>query len=322
MTGGSGSATAAAVVAISIVVGACGGGAADTAGGVIVRDSAGIEIVESPAALADQRYERRLGDPVADIGVVDGAPEYQLFRVTSVASLADGRIVVVNGGTQELRFYDSAGRFLFSTGGRGDGPGEYQFPTLVPSHFSDSLFVFDLQASRISVLNTDGVLVRTVRPEGFAEPIGALRDGRLLVANNTARAGMDMRVDRELERITRDRFDAFVEERVAAADDPADAAEVRRQYGETPMRERMPAYSRLLVDDNGNVWAERYREDNALPATWTIFNASGEAAGMVTVPSGVRLHSVAGSRAVGVVRDGMDVEHVVAWPLIQRGEGA
>jgi hypothetical protein len=125
-----------------------------------------------------------------------------------------------------------------------------------------------------------------------------------------------MRVDREPARITRERFDAFVEERVAAQDDAADAAEVRRQYGQTPMRERMPAYSRLLVDDEGNVWAERYREDTALPATWTLLNASGEAVGMVEVPSGVRLHAVAGSRAVGVMRDEMDVEHVVAWPLI------
>jgi hypothetical protein len=131
-----------------------------------------------------------------------------------------------------------------------------------------------------------------------------------------------MRVAREPEQITRERFDAFVERRVQSVDDPAEAAEARRRYGETPMRELVPAYSRILVDSEGNIWAERYREDTATPPTWTIFDASGEAAGMLAFPAGTRLLAVDGSRAIAVRRDEMDVEHVVAWPLIPMDEGA
>lgn len=382
------------------LVASCGG-EANGGPAVAVRDSAGIEIIESPAAVADRPWAFRLGDPVADIGVVDGAPEYQLFRVTSAVALADGRIVVANGGTQELRFFDSDGRFLFSRGGRGDGPGDYQLPMIVPSPFPDSLFVFDLRASRVTVLDLDGQPVRTVPAGGFvSEPIGMIAADRLAFIDNTASAGMDaaemlqengrlvqiatlgaaqrdtlatydgpglflwhvgnrigftqvpfdvsptaaigngrlfvtpgresevhelgrdgrllriLRVGRELEPITRDLFEAFVERQVGLEADPAEAAEVRRRYGETPIRERMPAYRRLLVDASDNVWAERYREDTSGPSTWTIFDASGQAAGSLTVPAGARLLSAGADRVLAVQRDEMDVEHVVAWPLI------
>lgn len=43
---------------------------------------------------------------------------------------------------------------------------------------------------------------------------------------------------------------------------------------------------------------------------------------LLTVPSGVRLLAVSSARVVGVLRDEMDVEHVVAWPLILIGSGA
>src|SRR5687768_1740535 len=81
-------------------------------GAVTVRDSAGIRIVEHPAG-----YEAGLpvwdarGEPVVDIGGGED-PEQDLDLVRGAVRLSDGRIVVANTGSGELRVFDRAGRFL------------------------------------------------------------------------------------------------------------------------------------------------------------------------------------------------------------------
>ncbi|WP_419943063.1 hypothetical protein [Candidatus Palauibacter sp.] len=59
------------------------------------------------------------------IGTAGGDPAYELFRVGGAMRLSDGRIVVANAGTGELRVYDPDGIHLASWGGQGDGPGEF-----------------------------------------------------------------------------------------------------------------------------------------------------------------------------------------------------
>lgn len=63
--------------------------------------------------------------PTLVIGA-DGGPDYELSRVRGAARLRDGRIVVADAGSLRLRFYDAAGRYLKSVGGKGGGPGEFE----------------------------------------------------------------------------------------------------------------------------------------------------------------------------------------------------
>jgi len=43
----------------------------------------------------------------------------------SVARLSDGRIMVGNRGSSEVRMFDAVGNHLVSWGGEGEGPGEF-----------------------------------------------------------------------------------------------------------------------------------------------------------------------------------------------------
>jgi hypothetical protein len=80
--------------------GADGGGAAE----VVERDSAGVRIVEIPAGASGAAPEWTLGaDPAGTLGSEQGA---DLFRVSGALRMADGGIVVVNGGSAELVLYD------------------------------------------------------------------------------------------------------------------------------------------------------------------------------------------------------------------------
>lgn len=173
-----------AVVAPCILP-ACAGPSSSSTSGFTLSDSSGITIATSEAeAWAAGQGWRLSEDPELEIGQVDGPKDYQLYRVGSGVRLEDGRIVVGNTGSLELRFYDAAGGHLFSVGGDGEGPGEFR--TLWPISFlSDSLFVFDSRLMRLTVYSTSGELGRTtqiqVAPDGSIPVIsGLFSDGSLL----------------------------------------------------------------------------------------------------------------------------------------------
>lgn len=81
-------------------------------------------------------------EPGVLIGGADEREGYLLHRVAAATRLGDGRIVVANGGSLELRYYDSEGNHLLSAGGEGEGPGELTPPL---DHFTrlagDSILV-------------------------------------------------------------------------------------------------------------------------------------------------------------------------------------
>src|SRR5690606_11814210 len=128
-----------------------------------VRDSAGITIVESILDRATP-FCTVATEPTVTIGTTDGAPEYQLFRTFGAARLSDGRIAVVNQGSQELRFYDSDGLYLAASGGEGDGPGEFRNAFTLAVLPGDTLWVGELQPWSWEVFAPDGRWVRSVVP--------------------------------------------------------------------------------------------------------------------------------------------------------------
>lgn len=143
----------------------CGGseGAPPSAGSTVV-DSAGIRIVTNSAPLWTPETAWRVSAaPALTIGVVDGAPEEQLFRVADAALLSDGRILIANSGTSELRIFDRAGQYVRSLGGEGEGPGEFRRITVMDVAPGDSIFVWDQRSLRLSVLSLEEGFERSVQ---------------------------------------------------------------------------------------------------------------------------------------------------------------
>ncbi|UCF41612.1 MAG: hypothetical protein JSW43_04590, partial [Gemmatimonadota bacterium] len=172
--------------AFLITLGGCG---RDTARqSAIVRDSAQIQIVEYALGAATDLPAWGLApEPLLQIGVLEGDPEYQLHRVTGAARLPDGGVVVANGGTHELRFYDAAGRFSHAVGRKGGGPGEFANLSALWTVAGDSLVAWDWGASRMSFFDAAGGFARTVaitivEGRGLPLPVGRFPDGQLLVA--------------------------------------------------------------------------------------------------------------------------------------------
>ena len=91
-----------------------------------MRDSAGITIVESPDLdVASLPLWTMSVAPTVEIGGNSGDSGHQLNQVVNVARLGDGRIVLGDGGSREVRFFDPDGGHSLSVGGPGEGPGEF-----------------------------------------------------------------------------------------------------------------------------------------------------------------------------------------------------
>jgi hypothetical protein len=171
------------VVALAAAT-ACASGDSSTVSAA-VRDSAGVTIVENPAGGA--AAWRLSAEPVLSIGAMEGDANYQLHRVNGAVRLSDGRVAVLNSGSQEVRYYDADGRHVRTTGRQGGGPGEFQGAfTLLRS--GDSVVVFDTPMRRITVLSPDGSLARTLTlgspSDGqFPRPVRMLPNGELLATN-------------------------------------------------------------------------------------------------------------------------------------------
>ena len=128
-----------------------------------IRDSAGIRIVENPAPPAGSRLGWRIGpEPRVSIGEREGEAPYLLYRVMDATILADGRIVVANSGSDELRFFDSTGSHLASRGGRGEGPGEFEGLHSVAPWAGDSIVAWFAPGMGVSVFDGEGTYGRTI----------------------------------------------------------------------------------------------------------------------------------------------------------------
>jgi hypothetical protein len=126
-------------------------------------DSAGVQIVRSEGPAWTPETAWRLSDePAVVIGVVDGPDRDQLFDVVDAARFPDGRIVVGNRGSSELKIFDARGEHLRTLGRDGEGPGEFRMLASVHAAAGDSVFVWDQRDQRLSVFSAESGFVRSL----------------------------------------------------------------------------------------------------------------------------------------------------------------
>lgn len=152
-----------AILASMVLLAGCGDAPNEEGVEPIVRDSAGIAIVDSPVPDRGEADGWRIApEPAVTIGDRDGEDPYLFADVQGAGQLADGRIYVLDWAPHfELRWFDPRGRFLEAWGGRGQGPEEFFLPPrqVVP-YRGDSVAV--LVDVRLSVFDADGGFGRHV----------------------------------------------------------------------------------------------------------------------------------------------------------------
>jgi hypothetical protein len=142
-------------------------------------DSAGVRIVESNREVWGPGEQWTVSPtPDVSIGAVDGDDAYVFHRIRHVRLLENGSFLVADGGSQELRWFDSAGHHLTTRGGPGRGPGEFvQLGGFAES--GDTVWASDGAQRRVSLFDGSGASLGSIPMEPTGRPGHPLRLYRL-----------------------------------------------------------------------------------------------------------------------------------------------
>ena len=165
----------------------------------VVRDSAGIEIVESPTPLWEEGEGWRVDSvPTLQIGLLEGADPYLFGAIAAAVRFPDGRIALVETQSLEVRVFGPDGVHLATFGREGGGPGEFATTPRIVAVAPDTLLTWDARSRRWSWWHLEGALVResTLPRGGRDEDVGrgtavttwaVFPDGTLFAADNVPR---------------------------------------------------------------------------------------------------------------------------------------
>ena len=291
-------------------------------------DSAGIRIVENPRPPEGSRLPWRIGpEPTVSIGTREGEEAYQLYIVRDAMMLPDGRIIVANGGSGELRIFDALGTHLASWGGEGEGPGEFDNLWQIEPWTGDSIAAWFAPRMGISVFDAEGNYARTFTlaaapgtpPWLQSWPFASTSDGFILAVRTPDTVVVQLRA------VTRAHIDAHVEEILSPPypDDWTESeiegylAEERQRYRAAPVVENFPAFASVMSDALDHLWVEEYEVpgEERPGVLWTVFDPEGKVLGFVETPEGLEILEIGEDNILGHYRDELGVEYVQVWPL-------
>ena len=153
------------IASLSFLTIGCQAGDAPTPAAFSVTDSAGIEIVQSVGAAWGADGWTVAAAPSLVIGRREGDERYLFGEVGGAVVLRDGRIAVLDTQGALVRVYSPEGEHIEDWGGRGEGPGEFNFPRSIFPYRGDSILVSEFVASGFTIFDDQGRFGRRMVPE-------------------------------------------------------------------------------------------------------------------------------------------------------------
>lgn len=106
------------------------------------------------------------------LGSLDGPAEETFGSIGDFAVLPDGRLAILDTQIQQVRVFDSTGSYLYSFGGRGDGPGEFSYAVAVSSDARGGIWTSDARRPALHEFSSEGRYLRSYSyPAGLSERI-------------------------------------------------------------------------------------------------------------------------------------------------------
>jgi DNA-binding beta-propeller fold protein YncE len=150
--------------------------------------------MKKPASAALSGASLAVADPgAAAVFVFDGegklsaklasnVPGNELRSPVAVAAGRDGRFYVLDNDAGRVAVFDTAGKFLFSFGDKGDAPGRFLHPSAIAAGTDGRIYVADTGNSRIEIFSSDGILSMTVPLQGEAAALAVDASDNFYVA--------------------------------------------------------------------------------------------------------------------------------------------
>jgi len=220
------------------------------------------------------------------IGVIEGDKAYEFDNVVGALVLANGEVVVADGRSNELRFFDARGQHRRTAGRGGGGPGEFRFLNRLYPYGSDSLLVADFAKPGVVVLDLAGNYARMIPADSIS-------------------GDSVYRLDVWLYR------DFWVEGALYAAE----RGPIAQILDSLPPLDDRTAYRFVRRDARGNLWIREPFAPERASWVWTVAGPSGTPIARVETPHAFTVLYIAGDHVTGKWRDVNDVEFVRIYDL-------
>ena len=221
--------------------------------------------------------------PIVDVGIAEGDEPYELDGAASSLRLSDGRVLVANTGSSEIRVFDPQGHFIARIGRKGSGPGEFTGAIQLAAALN-GFAAYDRGEERLSTFDSAGAYVTAQRIEGpgtsFSFPLWVW----LYRANW-----------------------------IVGPADSGQRPEVTKAL--TSMGDPPPgAYRYVQVAGDGRIWSQvRMPGDSA--EAWQVHSPEGLLIATAELPRRFEIHQIGGDFLLGRRWDANDVEHVSMYGL-------
>jgi hypothetical protein len=110
-------------------------------------------------------------------------------------------------------------------------------------------------------------------------------------------------------------------DRYVRAVEPERRPGIRAMLESLPAPATRPAHGSLLADRLGHLWVAEWTVFGEVPDRWNVVGPEGRWLGVVELPDGFSPLDIGPDWVVGVARDELDVEYVMAYPLERGGDG-
>src|SRR5690606_16695817 len=127
----------------------------------VVRDSAGVVIIENVPGMRPANRISLDSVPILSIGGHEEDTTLQFYGMVGLTRLSNGSIVVADGSSRTLRYFEHDGDLLAIAGGSGEGPGRFRELSSVWRDEHDSVFVYDQYLGRLSAFDSAGRYARS-----------------------------------------------------------------------------------------------------------------------------------------------------------------
>lgn len=283
----------------------------------------------------------------------EGAGPGEFRYLFSLDALVDDSLLVFDGSLYRFTILDDEGRYVRTF--RVDAEDALIWPVAIlggerilvatgrpfGGQRGSGVFVdtarFLVADTRGTILDTIGqfpVGERYVRIEGqrrttLSLPFGramqvTAHEGRIYVALSDQYGihvyGADGRLDEifelslALHEVTEDHIERYTASRMELRNERRRRVEARL-LREMPFPRTFPAFERLLVDPEGNVWAEEYQRPGDRVANWLVLDSHGRWLGWVAAPKSFRIEQIGKDHILGVQVDSLGVEQVRMYGL-------
>lgn len=222
--------------------------------------------------------------PSVDVGIAEGDEPYELDGAASSLRLSDGRLLVANSGSSEIRVFDAQGRFLTRIGRQGSGPGEFTGGIQLTTR-AGGFAAYDRGEGRLSTFDSAGGYLEAERVDGpgtftsFPLWVWLYRANWIVgPADSSGRPGV-ARV-------------------LLGMGDPSPGA-----------------YRYVQVASDGRIWSQvRMTGDSA--EAWQVHSPDGTLIATAELPRRFEIHQIGSDFVLGRRWDSADVEHISAYGLM------